>query len=119
MGGHPYWYVVPYQPDIGAALEQLRQREFAAGRYNPVIPFPEFPVGPDSPSPGAKHKSIPEAMTTAREDGTRSILDLTGSRRCQSFVESRQFRMRRWCACTARRSPAGTRSSLTSRSLKR
>jgi len=40
MGGHPYFYSVPYDPDENAALQRLRQREFFAGRYNPVIPFP-------------------------------------------------------------------------------
>ena len=39
MGASPYWYVVPYNPNVDAALEELRQREFRAGRYNPVDPF--------------------------------------------------------------------------------
>lgn len=76
MGAHPYWYYEPYHGDVGAALETLRDREFKAGRYNPVIPFPAFPPGPDSPSPGAQHASIEEIMVDAAEDGTRSILDL-------------------------------------------
>jgi hypothetical protein len=33
MGGHPYWYFVPFQPDLGTALRSLREREFKAGRY--------------------------------------------------------------------------------------
>lgn len=76
MGAHPYYYFVKYQSDIDAALQELRAREFEAGRYNPVIPFLEFPVGPDSPSPGAQHSSIEEAMEDSDADGTRSILDL-------------------------------------------
>ncbi len=76
MGASPYWYVVKHRPDINAALQELRQREFRAGRYNPVIPFPDFPVGPNSPSPGAQHASIEEAMEDSDADGTRSILDL-------------------------------------------
>ena len=75
MGAELYWYYVQYQPDLNAALQELRQREFEAGRYNPVIPFPEFPPGPDSPTPGAQHPSIEEALEDAAEDGTRSILD--------------------------------------------
>jgi hypothetical protein len=75
MGGEPYWYVVPYESDIDAALQKLRQREFEAGRYNPVIPLPEFPIGPDSPAPGRQHASIEEALESADADGTRSILD--------------------------------------------
>ena len=41
MGGHPYWYTVDYQEDISAALNALRKREFVAGRYNPVTPYPD------------------------------------------------------------------------------
>ena len=33
MGGEPWFHVAPYQPDIGAALEALRQRVFAEGEY--------------------------------------------------------------------------------------
>jgi len=78
MGGEPYIYFVKYQSNIEAALQGLRQREFAAGRYNPVIQFPGsiLPIGPDSPSPGAQHATIEEALEASAEDGTRSILDL-------------------------------------------
>ncbi|HEX5999051.1 MAG TPA: hypothetical protein VFZ16_06610 [Hyphomicrobiaceae bacterium] len=75
MGGHPYWYVVPYESDIDAALQKLKQREFEAGRYNPVISFLEFPIGPDSPAPGRQHASIDDALAGTDADGTRSILD--------------------------------------------
>jgi hypothetical protein len=78
MGGQPYWYFVEYKPDIDGALQELREREFRAGRYNPVIPFLEFPLGPDAPSPGAGHDSIEEAMEDSDADGTRSILDIQG-----------------------------------------
>lgn len=76
MGGHPYFYSVNYEPDANAALQKLRQREFKAGRYNPVIMFPDFPVDESSPTPGPQHGSIEEAFDAAEEDGTRSILDL-------------------------------------------
>lgn len=76
MGGHPWFYFVEYEPDVNAALQKLRQREFEAGRYNPVIDFPDFPVTPDSPVPGAQHGSIEEALEDADADGTRSILDM-------------------------------------------
>ena len=78
MGAHPYFYFVEYQPDIDSALQELREREFDAGRYNPVEPFMEFPIGPNSPAPGAQHLSIEEAREDAAEDGTRSILDIEG-----------------------------------------
>ncbi len=76
MGASPYFYFVNYQPDVNAALQELREREFRAGRYNPVMPFPPFPVGPQSPAPGAEHDSIAEALEDSDADGTRSILDL-------------------------------------------
>jgi len=76
MGAHPYWYVEKQQQNVQKALDELREREFRAGRYNPVIPFPHFPVEPDSPAPGAQHGSIAEAMQGASADGTRSILDI-------------------------------------------
>ena len=76
MGAEPYWYFVKYEPDVEAALQKLRQREFAAGRYNPVTSSLEFPLGPDAPSPGAQHASIEEAVEASGEEGTRSILDL-------------------------------------------
>ncbi len=76
MGASPYWYTVNYQEDVEAALEQLREREFQAGRYNPVIPFPSFPVTAASPAPGAQHATIEEVFADADADGTRSILDI-------------------------------------------
>ena len=76
MGAIPYWYFVKYQPDVDAPLQELREREFRAGRYNPVMPFPPFPVRPDSPAPGARHRTIRQALRAAGADGTRSILDL-------------------------------------------
>jgi hypothetical protein len=76
MGGHPWFYFVDYEQDVNAALQRLRQQEFRAGRYNPAIWFPEFPIGPQSPSSGAQHRSIKEALAAAGESGTRSILDM-------------------------------------------
>jgi len=76
MGGHEWFYYVPYQPNIDKALQELKQIEFAAGRYNPVIRFLDFPIGPDSPSPGPRHPSIKAAIRSSMEDGTRSILDM-------------------------------------------
>jgi hypothetical protein len=76
LGGHPWFYFVEYEPDVNAALQKLRQREFEAGRYNPAVDFPEFPQTADSPAPGARHDSIEEAIEDADADGTRSILDM-------------------------------------------
>ena len=76
MGGEPWFYFVPYQADINSALQGLRLREFQAGRYNPVMPFPDFPVDAQTPAPGAGHASIEAAIEEADADGTRSILDM-------------------------------------------
>lgn len=76
MGGHPWFYFVEYEPDVEAALQKLRQREFEAGRYNPAVDFPAFPITEHSPAPGARHDSIEEAFEEADADGTRSILDM-------------------------------------------
>ncbi len=76
MGASPYYYFVKYQADREKALQELRQREFQAGRYNPAVSFPDFPIKPSSPSPGAQHASIEDALEDSDADGTRSILDL-------------------------------------------
>jgi hypothetical protein len=76
MGGEPYFYTVKHQSDLQAALDQLREREFKAGRYNPAMRHIEFPLTPASPAPGPKHASIDEAREAAGEEGTRSILDI-------------------------------------------
>jgi hypothetical protein len=76
LGGEPYYYYVPYNPDIQAALDDLRKREFKAGRYFPATSM-EFPLTQDSPAPGAQHSSIEEALSDAGESGTYSILDIS------------------------------------------
>jgi hypothetical protein len=73
MGGHAWFYFVPYQPEIDKALHALRRREFEAGRYNPAV---RFPMGPNVASPGAQHASIEKALEASDADGTRSILDM-------------------------------------------
>jgi len=75
MGGHPWQYFVSYQANLNKCLQDLREREFAAGRYNPAERFPIFPVNL-AHRPGAKHPSIAAARKAASADGTRSILDV-------------------------------------------
>ncbi len=77
MGAHPYWYFVEYQKNVGNALNALREREFRAGRYNPVTPFIDFPIAANSPAPGPQHSSPQGALASAEEEGTRSILDIS------------------------------------------
>lgn len=76
MGARAYWYLIPYEENLNDALEKLRIREFKAGRYNPVIPFPKFPITDESESPGPKHSDINQPLNETEYDGTRSILDL-------------------------------------------
>jgi hypothetical protein len=85
MGSHPFYYFTPYQEDIRAALQVLREKEFKAGRYDPAMQMGSppsymfqmvFPPDEALPSPGAKHRSIDEAREAAEESGTGSILDL-------------------------------------------
>jgi hypothetical protein len=73
MGAVPYDYFVPYRDDIAAALRELREREFRAGRYNPALPFPQHS---GAAAPGAQHPTIQAALKASGADGTRSILDL-------------------------------------------
>jgi hypothetical protein len=70
-------YFAKYKTDVKTSLEALRQQEFIAGRYNPVLPFIEFPITDNSYSPGAKHSSIEEALEASDAEGTRSILDIS------------------------------------------
>jgi hypothetical protein len=65
MGAQPWDYYVPYRDDIAAALEDLRQQEFAAGRYNKGWR-------------GTPAASIAEAVKNTDATGTRSILDIVG-----------------------------------------
>lgn len=76
MGANPYWYLIPYEENLNDALDKLRMREFKAGRYNPVIAFPKFPITDDSESPGPQHTDINQPLNETENEGTRSILDL-------------------------------------------
>jgi hypothetical protein len=73
MGGHAWFYFVPYQSEIDKALHALRRREFEVGRYNPAV---RFPMDPNVAPPGAQHASIEKALEASDADGTRSILDM-------------------------------------------
>jgi hypothetical protein len=61
MGAEPWDYFVPYEEDVGAALEKLRQREFRAGRFLGSELHPA---------------TIEEARMNMEEEGTASILDI-------------------------------------------
>ena len=90
MGAEFYGYYVPYQEDKNKALQELRQREFEAGRYRAAFaeknirPKYDPDKGPimddvsNEPAPGRIHESIEEALDDewAQIEGTGSILDL-------------------------------------------
>jgi hypothetical protein len=61
MGANPYQYVVPWQPDLGQALQELRRDVFLRGDYH-----------------GAEegHATPDEALMASAEEGTHSILDI-------------------------------------------
>jgi hypothetical protein len=61
MGAEPWQYFVPHQSDLQAALEQLKQEEFRAGRFRYSEEGPQ---------------TIDEAREIADADGTASILDI-------------------------------------------
>jgi len=61
MGAEPWFYFVPFEADLQAALEKLKAQEFAAGRF---FPSDEKPA------------NIEEARELAAETGTQSILDM-------------------------------------------
>lgn len=77
MAAQPYWYLVPWEEEPQDALDLLRQREFEAGRYNPVMTRLDF-VEPafSKQYRKAQHDSIEDAIMDAGEEGTRSILDI-------------------------------------------
>ena len=78
MSSFPYYYFSNYQEDVDIALQELRQREFEAGRYAPVMFMDGFRFPPDENSiaPGAQHSSIEAAIKAGGAEGTGSILDI-------------------------------------------
>jgi len=78
MGAEPWSCFVPFQADIGAALESARRQEFAAGRYRMDDPA-------DPP------KTIDQAYEDAAESGTCSVLDMIGVIDTPHEVEDGQY----------------------------
>jgi len=81
MGAEFWSYFVPYQEDIRAALEALREREFRAGRFHQpseVQPGLFGRILRRAPSKPRPPSSISEAIKIADTNatGTRSILDM-------------------------------------------
>ena len=82
MGADSYFYYVKFEENKENALQKLRQREFEAGRYAPVmfqwdIPFPLDDLS-DAPTPGKQHNTIEELTNDEFfiEAGSGTILDI-------------------------------------------
>jgi hypothetical protein len=65
MGAEPWSYYVPFREDTVAAMEALKEQEFAAGRYRMD--------DPDNPP-----ATIEDAVADCDADGTGTILDMIG-----------------------------------------
>lgn len=63
MGARPMHYIVPFQVDASRALRHLHARVFGEGAFDGAWRRPA---------------SIEEALSSAGESGTRSILDVRG-----------------------------------------
>jgi hypothetical protein len=84
MGASEWMYFTAYEPDPEAALQRLRQAEFAAGRYGP-----QTRVGMAIQwlrRAGRTARTIEEALEAAAEDGTHSILDIQRTSRIEEFA---------------------------------
>lgn len=68
MGGEAWSYFVPYRVDVRAAMEALKEREFAAGRYHSRREYE-----PSLPPPASLDDLYANYLT---EEGSRSILDM-------------------------------------------
>jgi len=75
MGAYAYWYVVPAAQGVVRALQYLREREFNAGRYYPVVESVRCD-DLEAQASMSPHSSIDDARRAAGEIGTRSILDI-------------------------------------------
>jgi hypothetical protein len=69
MGASGWSYFVPYQPDVGRALQSLREEIFRSGAYGKG-----FLRGEDIAPPEAD--TIDELLERVGADGTHSILDI-------------------------------------------
>jgi hypothetical protein len=75
MGASGWEYVVPYQRDLGAALDALRRQVFAEGDY--LTPDYYGEVFADLPEPGSVDDLLQEQYWEFMgESGTHSVIDV-------------------------------------------
>ncbi|MGW5425743.1 hypothetical protein ACWET9_00785 [Streptomyces sp. NPDC004059] len=74
MGASAWDYYVPYQEDLGAALEELQRRVFLAGDYYWVRGGDRLPEEERRPLPSTLDELWADEWT--QHSGTHSILDV-------------------------------------------
>ena len=75
MGASGWDYYVPYQPDLRAALKELRQRVLDSGDYWWAVPHEFGKSAADFPNRPRTEAEL-WAADDVRESGTHSILDM-------------------------------------------
>ena len=89
MGASEWKYLVPYQPNLNRALQELRQQEFERGVYFRATAFYD-PLLADQPEEiqakileeiawsqsRPQPRTIAEVLEQSGEEGTHSILDI-------------------------------------------
>jgi hypothetical protein len=76
MGGSGWAYVVDHQPDVAAALEQLRRNIFEAGDYYPRSINPEYAAFMGITPMESNPASLDDLLEIQASEGTHSILDI-------------------------------------------
>jgi hypothetical protein len=76
LGASGWDYYVLYQPNLQAALEELRQRVFAAGDYWWAVPYEFGKSAADFPNRPRTEAEL-WAEEIVQESGTHSILDMS------------------------------------------
>ncbi|MET7396842.1 hypothetical protein ABZS66_25500 [Dactylosporangium sp. NPDC005572] len=76
MGASGWDYYVPYQPDLQAALHELRQRVFETGDYWWAVPYEFGKSAADFPDRPRTEAEL-WAEEIVQESGTHSILDMS------------------------------------------
>ncbi len=76
MGGSAWEYFVDHQPEVSAALEQLRRNVFETGYYYPRSINSEYAAFMGITPLESNPASIDELLEIQASEGTHSILDI-------------------------------------------
>ena len=83
MGGLYWNYFVPYEDDVGAALQKIRDETFRSGQYTnsravfSPLDLEEDPQLAEEATQLKVPNTIEELLEQEEESGTNSILDIT------------------------------------------